>query len=98
MAISPNMTSGEFRLLLTNRSTLADLSLQTGAGERIGDLPLVAKVAQKSTAKITCPASRWRIENRLQRQSAFLRHPDASAATMAARAPAQVAVRTFIVR
>src|SRR5271157_2708052 len=76
----------------------ADLSVQTGAGERIGDLPLAAKVARKSTAKITCPTSRWRIENRLQRQSAFPPAPDASAATVAARAPAQVAVRTFIVR
>ena len=76
----------------------ADLSVQTGAGERIGDLPLAAKVARKSTAKITCPTSRWRIENRLQRQSSFPPAPDASAAIVAARAPAQVAVRTFIVR
>ena len=52
----------------------ADLSVQTGAGERIGDLRLAAKVARKSTAKITCPTSGWRIENRLQRQSAFFRH------------------------
>jgi len=36
----------------------ADLSVQTGAGERIGDLPLVAKVARESTAKINCPTSR----------------------------------------
>ena len=33
----------------------ADLSVQTGAGERIGDLPLVAKVASESTAKILHP-------------------------------------------
>ena len=46
-----------------HRETLADLSVQTGAGERIGDLPLVAKVARESTAKINCPTSRWRIEN-----------------------------------
>jgi len=46
---------------------------QTGAGERIGDLPPVAKVARESTAKINCPTSRWRIENRFQTQSAFLR-------------------------
>ena len=50
----------------------ADLSLQTGAGEHIGDLPLVAKIARESTAKIYCPTSRWRIENRFQTQSAFL--------------------------
>ena len=50
-----------------------DLSVQTGAGERVGDLQLIAKVARESTAKITCPTSRWRIENRFQRQSAFLR-------------------------
>src|SRR5271157_478425 len=50
----------------------ADLSVQTGAGEHIGDLPLVAKVARESTAKINCPTSRWRIENRFQTQSAFL--------------------------
>jgi len=54
-------------------SSLADTSVQTGAGERIGDLPLVAKVARESTAKINCPTSRWRIENRFQTQSAFLR-------------------------
>ena len=58
----------------SNRSTLVDLSVQTGAGERIGDLPPAAKVARKSTAKITCPTSRWRTENRLQGQSAFFRH------------------------
>ena len=52
----------------------ADLSVQTRAGERIGDLLLAAKGARKSTAKITYPTSRWRIENRLQRQSAFFRH------------------------
>jgi hypothetical protein len=40
----------------------ADLSVQTGAGERIGDLLLAAKIARKSTAKITCPTSRWCIE------------------------------------
>ena len=57
----------------SNRSTLVDLSVQTGAGERIGDLPLVAKVARESTAKINCPTSRWRTENRFQTQSAFLR-------------------------
>ena len=85
--------AGSRRLL-----NLADLSVQTGAGERIGDLLLAAKVARKSTAKITCPTSRWRIENRLQRQSAFPPAPDASAATVAARVPGQVAVRTFIVR
>ena len=34
---------------------LPDLSVQTGAGERIGDLPLVAKVASESTAKILHP-------------------------------------------
>jgi hypothetical protein len=34
-----------------------DLSVQTGAGEHIGDLPLAAKVGRKSTAKITCPTS-----------------------------------------
>jgi hypothetical protein len=81
----------------SNRSTLVDLSVQTGAGERIGDLPLVAKVARESTAKINCPTSRWRIENRFQ----TLRVPpaaDASAATVADRALAQFAGRTFIVR
>jgi hypothetical protein len=35
-------------------SSLADFSVQIPAGERIGDLPLAAKVARKSTAKITC--------------------------------------------
>ena len=36
----------------------ADLSAQTGASERIGDLRLVAKIARKSTANITCRTSR----------------------------------------
>jgi len=39
----------------SNRSTLVDLWVQAGAGERIGDLPLVAKVARESTAQINCP-------------------------------------------
>ena len=85
-------------IVSANRFTQAALSVQTGAGGRIGDLPLAARVARKSTAKITCPTSRRCIENRLQRQSACPPAPDAIAATVAARAPAQVAVRTFIVR
>ena len=42
-------------------------SVETGAGKRIGDLPVVAKVARESTAKINCPTSRRRIENRFGR-------------------------------
>src|ERR1700689_5461813 len=77
----------------TIRKTLADLSVQTGVGERIGVLPLVARVARESTEKTNSPKSRWRRD--------AIRIPpaaDASAATVADRAPAQVAVRTFIVR
>jgi hypothetical protein len=82
----------------SNRSTLVDLSVQTGAGERIGDLPLVAKVARESTAKIKLPDKP--VAHREQVPDAIRIPPaaDASAATVADRAPAQFAVRTFIVR
>jgi hypothetical protein len=68
---SPQIMRGN---MLQARSLAAALDyVQTGAGERIGDLPLVAKVARESTAKINYPTSRWRIENRFQTQSAFPR-------------------------
>jgi len=81
-----------------NHFPQADLSVQTGAGERIGDLPLVAKVARESTAKINCPTSRWRIENRFQTQSAFLRPLMPAPQPWRIALHAQFAVRTFIVR
>jgi hypothetical protein len=80
----------------SNRSTLVDVSVQTGAGERIGDLPLVAKVARESTEQLPDKP----VAHREQVPDAIRIPPaaDASAATVADRAPAQFAVRSFIVR
>ena len=74
-----------------------------GAAERVGDLPLVTKVARESTAKINCCKDQLPdkpVAHREQVPEAICIPPaaDAGAATVAARAPAQVAVRTFIVR
>jgi len=72
-----------------------DLSVQTGAGERIVDLPLVAKVARCKDQLPDKPvAHREQVPDAIRIPPAA----DASAATVADRAPAQFAVRTFIIR
>ena len=81
-----------------DRIHISRLSEQTGAGEHIVDLPLVAKVARDSTAKVNSPTSPCRIENRFPMQIRIPPAADACAATVADRAPAQFAVRTVIVR
>jgi len=79
-------------------SSHADLSVQTGAGERIGDLPLAAKVRSKVNCKDHLPDKPVAHREQAPEAIRILPAPDAGAATVAARARAQVAVRTFIVR
>ncbi len=59
-----NVYVSEFQAEVT--ATFEDLSVLS---ERISDLPLVAIVVAGQLATITCPTSRWYIENR---RSAFL--------------------------
>ena len=80
------------------RSTQVDLSVQTGAGERIWRFT----TRRESRSKVNCqdhlPDKPMAHQEQAPEAIRIPPAPDAGAATVAAGAPAQVAVRTFIVR